>query len=114
MNALKPKLVESKKKSTNRKKAPAKRGAQKMREAADKIIGRDSKKIAQALSRNGQKGQLPSIKFMYELSETGAASDDHEDAQKIRSMALELASAPEWSGPVPSETDDDPDEDVAD
>lgn len=106
MKALKPRLVESKKKNTSRKKTAAKRGAQKMREAADKIIGRDSRKIAQALSRNGQKGQLPSIKFMYELSEAGVATDDQDDARKIRSMALELASAPQWTGPLPSETDD--------
>ena len=102
MNA-KPKLVEIEKKQrqTKKKAAPKrtrKRGAQKMREAADKVIGRDSKQIAEALSKNGKKGQLQSIKFMYDLSERGAQSAEESGAQKMRSLAAELANAPEWMG----------------
>lgn len=85
-----------------------------MREAADRVIGRDSRKIAQALSRNGQKGQLPSIKFMYELSEAGAGTDNQGDAQKIRDIALELANAPQWTGPPLSETNHEMDKDRLD
>ena len=102
MNA-KPKLVELEKKQRQSKKKAApkrrkKRGAEKMREAADKVMGRDSKKIAEALSQNGKNGQLPSIKFIYELSEQGAKAQEQSGAQKMRSLAAELANAPEWTG----------------
>ena len=101
MNA-KPKLVEMQQKrqrQSKKKVAPKRRrkaGAEKMRKAADKVIGQDSRKIAEALSENGKKGQLQSIKFLYELSEQDAQSDEQSGAQKMRSLAAELASAPEW------------------
>jgi hypothetical protein len=113
MRGLKPKIVtiqqkpKPKPKRSNTKKASPKRGSEKMREAADKMMARDSKKLAKALSENGQNGQLSSIKFMYELSEEGAADAQHEGARKIRELALELASAPQWTGPLPSEQDED-------
>jgi hypothetical protein len=111
MNVTKPKIVEIKKKS-KKTRSKARRGSQKLREAANKVMGRDSKEIAEALSENGKKGQLQSIKFMYELSEAGAEDDDREGARKIRSMALELANSPPWTGPLPSEElDEDSDRD---
>jgi hypothetical protein len=106
MSASKPKVVEIKKKKIKTTKSKARRGSEKLREAANKVIGRDSKKIAEALSENGKKGQLQSIKFMYDLSEKGAEEDEHEGARKIRSMALELANSPQWTGPSPAEEQD--------
>lgn len=99
---MKQKPKQSQKKNTTKKRKP-KRGSEKMREAADKAMARDSKKLAAALSDNGQKGQLSSIKFMYELSEAGAEDQEHEGARKIRDLATELANAPQWTGPLPSE-----------
>jgi len=81
-----------------------------MREAADEVLSRDSKELAEALSKSGQDGKIQSTKFMYELSQAGRTDDDQEDAQKIRSIALELANAPQWTGPLPSEAYDDIDE----
>jgi hypothetical protein len=110
MNTSKPKIVEIMKKGkTNalKRKAKAKRGSVKLREAANKVMGRDSKKLAEALAENGKKGQLPSIKFMYELSDEGAESDEMSGAQKVQSMVLKLASAPQWTGPLPTEDEDD-------
>jgi hypothetical protein len=116
MSGLKPKVVamnrkprQKAKKGTTRKRT-VKRGSEKMRDAADKAMARDSKKLAKALSESGQKGQLSSIKFMYELSEAGAEDHADEGARKIRDLALELANAPQWTGPLPSETEDDSEE----
>jgi hypothetical protein len=109
MNTSKPKIVEIKKKGkTNaaKRKAETKRGSVKLREAANRVMGRDSKKLAEALAENGKKGQLQSIKFMYEISDDGAEDDEMTGAQKVQSMALRLASAPQWTGPLPTEDDD--------
>lgn len=43
---------------------------------------------------------------MYDLSEKGVEEDEHEGARKIRSMALELANSPQWTGPSPAEEQD--------
>jgi hypothetical protein len=77
-----------------------------MREAADKVIGRDSKCFAQALSENGKKGQLQSIKFMYDLSEKGAKESEESGAKKMRSLAAELARVPEWTGEPAGSSED--------
>jgi hypothetical protein len=109
MNIAKPKIVEIKKKGkTNapKRKARAKRGSVKLREAANRVMGRDSKKLAEALAENGKKGQLQSIKFMYEISDDGAEDDEMTGAQKVQSMALKLANAPQWTGPPPTEDED--------
>ncbi|HEY2467019.1 MAG TPA: hypothetical protein VGI45_04140 [Terracidiphilus sp.] len=111
MNASTTKVVEISKKSSSGKKEPG-RGAAKLREAANEILSRDSTAIAEALSNNGRNGNLQSAKFMYELSEAGATTDDEEDGRNTRSMALELANAPRWTGPLPSEMDDEMDEDA--
>jgi hypothetical protein len=101
MKALQPKRIKSQQKGSTIK-ARCRRGADKLRDAADKVIGRDSKAIAEALSANGKKGMLGSIKLLFELSE-GSKSEEQDDAAKIRSMATELASAPQWTGSLPSE-----------
>ena len=88
MNAAKPKLVAIKKKATNVPKQKRKRGAAKMREAADKIVGRDCKPIVEALSSNGKKGQTLSAKFLYGLAQSAEASGEGEGARKIRSIAI--------------------------
>lgn len=88
-------------------------GAAKLREAADKILSRDSQDLAEALSTSGKSGKIQSTKFLYELSDAGDERDEQEDAQKLRSIALELANAPQWTGPLPSEMDDEEDEAIA-
>lgn len=112
MSIAKPKLVEIEKKQAKKKTRIAaqkrKRGAAKMREAADKIIGRECKPIVEALAKNGKNGQIQSAKFLYQLSEGAEASSDGDGARNSRSMAMELANAPQWQGdPDPQRPDDD-------
>ncbi len=105
MKAAKPNLVALKKK----KSAPAKRkrGAVKMRETADEILGRDCKPIVEALSSNGKKGQMQSARFLYGLAQTAEASTEGEGgASKFRSIALEWANSPEWKGESETEKAD--------
>lgn len=112
MSIAKPKVVEIEKKQEKKKTrttAPKrKRGAAKMREAADKIIGRECKPIVEALAKNGKNGQIQSAKFLYQLSEGAEASSESDGARNLRSMALELANSPQWEGdPDPQKLDDD-------
>ena len=74
-----------------------------MREAADKIVGRDCKPIIEALSTNGKKGQTLSAKFLYSLAKSAEEAGEGESAQKFRSMATELANSPQWTGDWPKE-----------
>jgi len=111
MSIAKPKVVEIEKKQAKKKTRTAapkrKRGAAKMREAADKIIGRECKPIVEALAKNGKNGQIQSAKFLYQLSEGAEASSDGDGARNFRSMAMELANAPQWQGdPDPQKPDD--------
>jgi hypothetical protein len=93
-----------KKKVATVPKAKRKRGAAKMREAADKIVGRDCKPIVEALSSNCKKGQTLSAKFLYGLAQLAEASGEADGARKIRSIATEWANSPEWTGDAQSET----------
>jgi len=103
MNAVKPKLVAMKKKATSTK-PKRKRGAAKMREAADKIVGRDCKPIVEALSSNCKKGQTPSARFLYGLAQMAEASGEGEGARKFRSIATEWANSPQWKDELEPET----------
>ncbi len=75
-----------------------------MREAADKIVGRDCKPIVEALSSNCKKGQAFSAKFLYGLAQQAEASGEGDSARKMRSIATEWANSPEWKGDLEGET----------
>ncbi len=62
----------------------------------------DCREIAEALSKNGKNGQIQSVKLLCELSEQNEKAGG-EGARKVRSMALELANAPQWTGDWPKE-----------
>ena len=109
MNTAKAKIVAMQKKGREKAetgKSKAQRGSAMLREAADRVIGRDSEKLAEALAVNGKKGQLPSIKFMYELSDSDQEADEMDGARRIQSIAMKLASAPEWAGPLAPEAEE--------
>jgi hypothetical protein len=117
MNATKEKLVVlDKKKKTNAKKPKAKRkaGAAKMREAADKIVGRDCKPLIEALSTNGKNGQMLSAKFLYNLAHMAEEAGEAQNARAFRSLALELANSPEWQDGAREGSGDGDDEDLDD
>lgn len=110
MNGAKEKLLvmDKKKKTNNRKPKPKRKaGAAKMREAADKIVGRDSKPILEALSKGGQNGRILSAKFLYDLAHSAEEAGEAQNARTFRSMALELANAPEWTEPSEAGADED-------
>ena len=68
-----------------------------MREAADEVVGRDCKTFIEALSENSKKGRVQSTKFLYSLAHSAEeVGEDEGGAHKFRSMAMELASFPEW------------------
>ena len=78
-----------------------------MREAADKVVGRDCKPIIQALSTNGKNGKILSAKFLYDLAHTAEETGEAQSAGKFRSLALELTNSPEWKGGAAEAADDD-------
>lgn len=77
-----------------------------MREAADKILGRDCKPIVEALSKNCQKGQSLSAKFLYGLAHSAEESKEGEAASEFHSIAQEWANSPEWKGDPETEESD--------
>jgi hypothetical protein len=98
------------KKKTSTPEQKRKRGAAKMREAADEILNRDCKPIVEALSSNGKKGQMQSVKLLYDLAQTAEVSTEGEGgASKFRSIALEWANSPEWKGESEAEKADEQD-----
>lgn len=111
MNTSIKKVVEISSPTSTGKAKPG-RGAASLRQAVDEVLRRDSKNLAEALSKSGQNGAVQSTKFMYELSEERATDDNQEEGRVMRSMVLELAGAPQWTGPLPSEMDDMTDDDV--
>jgi hypothetical protein len=107
MNATKPKLVVIEKEETVAPEPERKRGAAKMREAADEIVGRDCKSVVEALSVNWMKGQTLSAKLLYGLAQLTEASGEGDGARKIRSIATEWANSPEWNDDLEAETQPD-------
>ncbi|WP_348264073.1 hypothetical protein P8935_05945 [Telmatobacter sp. DSM 110680] len=109
MNASKRKLAIVEKEA-NESKPKSRSGAAHMREAADLVMEKDSLEIAKALSKSSKNGQIQSIKFLYELAEHNEKAGEDDGARKFRSMASELANAPEWTGDLPKETHNEDDE----
>jgi hypothetical protein len=58
--------------------------------------------------------QILSAKFLYELAHTVEAAGEGESAEKFRSIALELASSPEWRGDACEGTAEDEEEQIDD
>lgn len=56
--------------------------------------------------RKRAKGTTVEHQVHVRVSEAGAGDQEHDGAQRIRELALELANAPQWTGPMPSERDD--------
>jgi hypothetical protein len=113
MNASKQKLAIVEKKASDSK-PKGRSGAAHMRDAADLVMEQDCLEIAQALSNSSKNGQIQSAKFLYELSEQNEKAGEDSAARKVRSMALELANAPQWTGGWPEEKHNGDDETATD
>jgi hypothetical protein len=104
MDAIKDTVGAVRKKKASSK-AKGRRGAVKMQQAADEVVDRDCRSLVEALSSNGKKGEMLSARFLYDLAQKAEAAGEGDGARKFRSMALEIANSPEWSGkPVLEET----------
>jgi hypothetical protein len=113
MNASKSKLAIVEKKASDPK-TKSRSGAAHMREAADLVMEQGCLEIAEALSKSSKNGQILSAKFLYELSEKKEKAGEGEGAHKFRSMASELANAPQWTGEWPQEKHNEDDETATD
>ena len=78
--------------------AASKDGAERLRQAADKRVGRNSEKLADLLTEKALDGNLASAKVLLAL--TGAKKPIQEPVKKRRgpSLAELLAAEPEWKG----------------
>lgn len=109
MNESKAKLVVPENKASDSQPSTTS-GIACLREAADRVLKRDGVEIAEALSKNSKNGQIQSAKFLYELCERSEKADEGESSCKVRSLALELANAPQWTGGWPQEKQNEDDE----
>jgi hypothetical protein len=113
MNASKPKLAIVEKKASDSK-PKGRSGAAHMRDAADLVMEQDCLEIAEALSKSSKNGQIQSAKFLYELAQEKEKAGEDSAARKFRSMASELANAPQWTGGWPEEKHNGDDETATD
>ena len=75
-----------------------------MREEADKVVRRDCKPIVEALSANCKKGQMLSVKFLYDLARQNEDSHKGDEAPATGSIATEWLNSPEWKEDTEAET----------
>jgi hypothetical protein len=73
-------------------------GAERLRWAADRRVGRNSEKLAKMLTDQALKGDLASAKVLLALAE--GKKPAVEKKGPVRSLALRLAAEPQWVPPV--------------
>jgi hypothetical protein len=81
----------------SRSKAAHKDGAERLRWAADRRVGKNSEKLADLLTNNALKGDLASTKVLLALAE--GKKPVPEVRKPGRSLALRLAAEPQWVAP---------------
>ena len=90
----------------SRAKTPRKDGAERLRQAADKRVGRNSDKLADLLTEKALAGDLASAKVLVGLAERKKASLEPKKRRRGPSLAERLAAEPEWQGEEEEETVD--------
>jgi hypothetical protein len=83
------------------RKPPLKSGTERLRRLADRQLLRNSKKLADVLTQQALKGDLASTRVLVGLAERMRQEVDTK--HPLRSLALELANAPQWEGPYMDE-----------
>ncbi len=96
--ARKKQAAKGKPRGTGAQKKKVSRGTAKMKEAADKTVAVNSKKIAKALLDKTLAGNSTSARLLLSLAEGQIDCEDEAVVSRVRSMAEELASEPEWNG----------------
>ena len=102
MNAARPQLVVENPKASETEPANC-RGAAKLREEVDFVLGQESKEIAEALAQSSKSGKIQSIQFMYGLAKEREKAGEADGARTFRSIATEWTNSPEWSGELESD-----------
>jgi hypothetical protein len=80
----------------SREKTARKSGAERLRQAADRRVGRNSKKLADLLTEKALKGDLASTKVLVGLAERKKPSQEPAKKRRGPSLAEQLAAEPQW------------------
>ena len=88
----------------SRRKTARKDGVERLRREADKLVWRDSKKLAGLLSAKALTGDLPSTKTLVGLAEGKKPKQERVKKRRGPSQAEQLAMEPQWRK-GPAETD---------
>jgi hypothetical protein len=77
-------------------KTPGKDGAERMRQAADKRVGRISEKMADLLEKKALAGDLACARVLFGLAERKKPIQEPVKKRRGPSLAARLAAEPEW------------------
>ena len=83
-------------KRASREKTACKDGAERLRQAADKRVGRNSEKLADLLTEKALKGDLASTKTLVSLAAGKKPIPEPVKKRRGPSLAERLAAEPEW------------------
>lgn len=89
-------------------------GAEQLKQAAESVIGKNSRKIAEVLLKKTIKGDISSAKLLLTLAESKKKKEDEdkrkregEERRRQNSFLLQrLATEPQWEGPEPEDDDE--------
>ena len=79
-------------------KTPSKDGAEQMRQAADKRVGRISEKLTDLLTEKALMGDLASARVLFGLAERKKPIQELVKRRRGPGLAARLAAEPEWKG----------------
>jgi hypothetical protein len=79
-------------------KTARKNGAERLRQAADRRVGRNSEELADLLTKKALAGDLASTKVLVALAEQKKPSPEPKKKRRGPSRAEQLAAEPEWRG----------------
>jgi hypothetical protein len=80
------------------------KGAESLRQAADRILRQKCDAIAQALAKSSMEGHIQSTRFLYLLAEGQDKLEAAKVVQTLHSLAIELSQEPEWPEPLDEHT----------
>ena len=93
-------------KRTSKKKAAQTDGAERLRQAADRRVGRNANKLADLLMEKALAGSLANTKVLVSLAERKKPAPKPERPRRpiLPWTAAELAAQPQWEGPPDTDT----------
>jgi hypothetical protein len=88
--------VAGKRRGPGSAKKTGRQGATKLNKAASKSMQENSAVIADALLQSGMKGNMASLRYLFELAQGSQGETDVGKSRLTRSIASELAAEPPW------------------